>query len=88
MALIIEKAKPTLTRVELYLSTFISRRNNDLREANYQSQREEGKDEVRGKTDLFDMQIQTQKNVALNGPGGQSEREEGRQTLPLESGGI
>lgn len=43
LALIIEKAKPTLTRVELYLSTFISRRNNDLREANYQSQRGEGK---------------------------------------------
>lgn len=41
MALIIEKAKPTLTRVELYLSTLISRRNNDLIEANYQSQREE-----------------------------------------------
>lgn len=32
MALIIEKAEPTLTRVELHLSTFISSRNNDLRE--------------------------------------------------------
>lgn len=32
LALIIEKAEPTLTRVELHLSTFISRRNNDLRE--------------------------------------------------------
>lgn len=32
LALIIEKAEPTLTRVELHLSTFISSRNNDLRE--------------------------------------------------------
>lgn len=32
LALIIEKAEPTLTGVELHLSTFISSRNNDPRE--------------------------------------------------------
>lgn len=53
MALIIEKAEPTLTRVELHLSTFISSRNNDLRERQLSEPEKAGGEVKRAKENRF-----------------------------------
>lgn len=90
LALIIEKVEPTLTRVELHLSTFISSRNNDLRERQLSEPEEAGGEVRRAKENRFVWHADSEPRRAPETPEEANERrngmEDARRTLPLQSG--
>lgn len=90
LALIIEKAEPTLTRVELHLSTFISSRNNDLRVRQLSEPEKVGGEVRRARENRFVWHADSEPRRGPERPEEANERHNGmediRRTLPLQSG--
>lgn len=90
LALIIEKAEPTLTRVELHLSTFISSRNNDLRERQLSEPEKTGGEVRRARENRFVWHADSEPRRGPERPEEANDRrngmEDARRTRPLQSG--